>query len=463
MDVVEQVRLAGVVGAGGAGFPTHVKLKAKAEVVIANGAECEPLLRVDQLLMEHRADRLIRGLRLAMEATGAKRGIIATKGHYRKAVAALEAALGLGRAFKNDREAGQGVTLHRMDSYYPSGDEKSVIFEVTGRVVPSGKLPADVGCVVCNVGTLLAVADAVEGKPVTDKAVTLCGDVPRPMTVEAPLGAPVRELLLLAGFSGREEDYGLILGGPLMGRLSEDWSAPVTKTMGGVILLKRNHPLIQKRMQNPERQLRLARSVCCQCSLCTQLCPRNALGLHVEPHKAMRAYVLGRGALLDRPLSLLACSGCGLCTHYACNFGLCPSEVMTMLKAELNEAGVKPQPEDPIRPDPFLAEKRVPVKRLIARMGLPVGEAEPSLQEWKAPKGRKASVVLPLSQHIGKPGVSVVKEGDRVAKGDLIAEIPKGALGARLHASVTGRVVRVTEEAIEIAPAGTAGAGEGCR
>ena len=465
MSIVEQVRLAGVVGAGGAGFPAHVKLGAKAEVVIVNGAECEPLLRVDQLLMEHRAGRLIQGLRLAMDATGAKRGVVATKGHYHKAAAALEEALGPGRAV----DPGHPIALHLMDSYYPSGDEKSVIFEVTGRVVPSGMLPADVGCVVFNVGTLLAVADAAEGKPVTDKVVTLCGDVPRRVTVEAPLGTPVRELLPLTGFSGREEDYGLILGGPLMGKLAEDWGSPVTKTLGGVILLKRNHPLILKRQQKPERQLRLTRSVCCQCSLCTQLCPRNALGLGVEPHKAMRAYALGRGALLNRPVGVLACSGCGLCTHYACNFGLCPSEVMAMLKAELSKAGVQPQPEENIRTDPFLAEKRVPVKRLVARMGLAnmaslipgqgqqasaLSEAAEGLEEWK---GSKAPVILPLSQHLGKPGVPVVKAKDKVAKGDVIAEIPEGALGARLHASIEGRVTRVTGTVIEITPAETAG------
>ena len=141
MNIVESIRAAGVVGAGGAGFPAHVKLNGKAEYVIANGAECEPLLRVDQLLMQREAKRVVRGVALAMEATGAARGVIATKAHYHDAVHALEQALG-GR---ND------ITLHLMDSYYPSGDEKSIIFEVTGRVVPSGKLPLDVGCVVSNV------------------------------------------------------------------------------------------------------------------------------------------------------------------------------------------------------------------------------------------------------------------------------------------------------------------------
>jgi len=177
----------------------------------------------------------------------------------------------------------------------------------------------------------------------------------------------------------------------------------------------------------------------------------------VEPHKAMRAYALGRGELLNRPLSLLGCSGCGLCTYYACNFGLCPSEVMATLKAGLSKAGAQPQPEENIRPDPFLAEKRVPVKRLAARMGLPPEEEAMGVFTRFIPRTAATPVILPLSQHLGRPGVPVVKAGDRVAQGDLVAEIPEGALGARLHASVEGRVTRVTEAVIEITPAGTAG------
>ena len=119
MNIVESIRAAGVVGAGGAGFPAHVKLNGKAEYVIANGAECEPLLRVDQLLMQREARRVVRGLELAMEATGAPNGVIATKAHYEEAVRALRQAIA-GHA---------GIRLHLMDSYYPSGDEKSIIFE----------------------------------------------------------------------------------------------------------------------------------------------------------------------------------------------------------------------------------------------------------------------------------------------------------------------------------------------
>ena len=437
MSIVDKVREAGVVGAGGAGFPTHVKLGGKAELVIANGAECEPLLRVDQLLMARDAPCVVRGLALAMEATGAPRGVIATKSHYEDAVRALRVAL----------DGREDITLHLMDSYYPSGDEKSIIFEVTGRVVPSGKLPLDVGCVVSNVATLCQIADAVEGKPVTERDVTVGGDVPQPVTVTAPIGTPIRELLALSGFTGDPEEHALIVGGPCMGRVEDNWDAPVTKTTGGLLLFKRTHPMLRQRALTPERQLKLARAVCCQCSQCTQLCPRNAMGLHVEPHKAMRALTMGKASLLGSANGVLACSSCGLCTNYACNMGLTPSVVMARLKDELMKASVRPQPEERITPDPFAALKHVPVKRLVARMGLSAFDRD---APYQAVELKPARVLLPLRQHIGRPSEPVVKAGDRVRRGDLIAAIPDKALGAALHASIDGTVVAVTAEGIEI-------------
>ena len=438
MNIVELVRAAGVVGAGGAGFPTHVKLNGKAEYVIANGAECEPLLRVDQLLMQRQADLVVRGMELAMEATGAKHGVIATKAHYHGAVGALEKAL-----------VGHGnIRLHLMDSYYPSGDEKSIIFEVTGRVVPSGKLPLDVGCVVSNVASLVNIAAAVSGKPVTHKDVTIGGDVPHPITVTVPVGSPIREVMALSGFKGSKDDYALIVGGPCMGKLEENWDAPVTKTTGGLLLLRRSHMLIARRTQSPERLLKVARAVCCQCSQCTQLCPRNALGLNVQPHKAMRALITGNGALLGDPKTILACSSCGVCTNYACHMGLVPSEVMALYKSELGKAGVRPTPEEDICLDPFIVQKRVPVGRLIARMGLSAYDVPAPYTDTGY---RPASVLLPLRQHVGKPAEPVVKVGDRVRTGDLIAEIPEKSLGARLHASIDGVVTAVDANGIRIA------------
>lgn len=437
MNIVESVRAAGIVGAGGAGFPTHVKLNGRAEVVIANGAECEPLLRVDQLLMQREAAQVVRGIELAMEATGAPRGVIATKAHYHDAVSALRRAL----------DGRSDITLHLMDSYYPSGDEKSIILEVTGRVVPSGRLPLDVGCVVSNVATLANISAAANGAPVIRKDVTVGGDVPRPITVTVPVGSPIREVIALSGFSGSREDFALIVGGPCMGRLEENWEAPITKTTGGLLLLKRSHPLIVRRTQSPERLLKVARAVCCQCSQCTQMCPRNAMGLNVQPHKAMRALITGNGTLLGDPKAILGCSSCGVCTNYACHMGLVPSEVMALYKAALGKAGIRPEPEAQITPDPFIVHKRVPVRRLIARMGLSAYDVPAPYTETSY---RPGAVTLPLRQHVGKPSVPVVRVGDRVRAGDLVAEIPEKALGARIHASIDGIVTAVDANAIQI-------------
>ncbi|MGE5707311.1 MAG: electron transport complex protein RnfC, partial [Bacteroidota bacterium] len=161
--ILEKIKAAGVVGAGGAGFPTHVKLAAQAQVVIANGAECEPLLRSDQQLMKRYPDVIVRGLKAAMEATGAKEGVIGLKAKYKDAVKALSHAI----------EKEKNIRLLLLDPVYPAGDEVVLTYEATGSVVPEGGLPLDVGAVVINVNTLLNVAYSLEDKPVTHRYVTV--------------------------------------------------------------------------------------------------------------------------------------------------------------------------------------------------------------------------------------------------------------------------------------------------
>lgn len=434
--IINRVKDGGVVGAGGAGFPTHVKLNTSADTVIANGAECEPILRVDQQLMEREAERILTGLSLAVEAVGAKEGVVATKSHYLGAVAAIKANL---PKFPNLR-------LHEMASYYPAGDEKSLIYEVTGRVVPTGKLPSDVGVVVSNVNSLLNIALAYDGTPVTQKYVTVSGEVLSPATYEVPIGTDAFTLLSWAGLPEHLDRYTLLVGGPCMGRLTKDFHFPITKTTGGLILIPDSHPYVVKRQIPLHRQLTLAKAVCCQCSQCTQLCPRNNLGLNVQPHKAMRAVAQSNGKLLGDPNAILACCSCGLCTNFACNFGLNPANIMAELKAELAKQGLRPTPEAEIRPDPAQALKKVPVSRLIARMGLTKYDVPAPMKE-SSPVTR---VTIPMHQHIGRPSEPVVMEGMFVSQGDLIAMIPEKALGANIHASISGRVVRVTADSIEL-------------
>ncbi|MCP5021379.1 MAG: hypothetical protein GY930_06345, partial [bacterium] len=185
-DLSLRLRSCGVVGAGGAGFPAYVKAQARAEIVIVNAAECEPLLHKDKELLTHYQAGVLEGLRQLMGAVGARRGIVAIKEKYATRIDALEKAL-----VDEPR-----IEVARLGDFYPAGDEVITIFETTGRVVPPGGLPLDVGCVVSNVETLLNMA---RGEVVTHKYLTVAGLVPEPVTVRAPLGIRFKDLLAHVG------------------------------------------------------------------------------------------------------------------------------------------------------------------------------------------------------------------------------------------------------------------------
>lgn len=430
MGLIEQIRDAGVVGAGGAGFPTDKKLNCKAEIFIVNGIECEPLLRTDRHVMEQYAPQIVKTVRAIRDSLGARRAVIAVKEHYEKAVEALRAAV-----------KGTKVELYLSESFYPAGDEQTLVHCVTGRTVPTGGIPLDVGCVVSNVSTVLNIAQAMEGRPVTEKMVTVSGSVAHPVTVSCPIGTPLSLLLQAAG--GASGDCIYIVGGPLMGRITEDLTEPVTKTTGGLLAIPRGHALLTKKVRS-SRDAMLARAVCSQCSMCTQMCPRNALGLNVQPHKAMRALAAGNESLLGDVNGVFSCCDCGICTYFACNFGLKPNQAMQQAKAALQARGIRPEKEVKYEADRGIEQKRVPTERLLLRLDLKKYDRE-------APMGAFvdcSDVKIPLKMHIGGPDKALVTAGQQVTKGQLIAE-PEG-MGARIHASIDGTVVSVTEEFIEI-------------
>jgi len=437
MSHIEKIKQAGVVGAGGAGFPTHVKLEAVAEVIIANGAECEPLLRVDRQIMEFDAAKVVEGMRLAMETAKAPRGVICLKAKYKQAAASLEQVLA---------EVQEDITLKCLDNYYPSGDEQALVYEVTGRVVPTGGIPIAAGAVVLNVSTLVNVAKAVAGVPLTHKYVTITGEVKRPVTVEVPIGTSIKKLIEYAEGPKREDGYEAILGGPAMGTVAEDWETPVTKTLGGIIILPKAHSLLQRKLAPLEYQIKLARSVCCQCNQCTMLCPRRTLGLGTAPHLAMRALAYGNGELIA-PEAVVSCCECGVCSYFACTMGLAPGRVMARLKGELLGKKVPFEKTESIG---VLAErefKNLPVGRLISRLGL-------RDYDCPAPMERKAlnvqRVKIPLKQHIGAPSLPCVQVGQKVAFGEQIGQIPDKTLGANVHASIAGRVLSIDAGCIVI-------------
>lgn len=430
MGLLEKISEAGVVGAGGAGFPTHVKLKCQAEHFIVNGIECEPLLRTDRHTMEQHAPEIVKTVLTIKEHLGAQKATIALKKHYHAAADAICAAA-----------QGTGVDVFLSESFYPAGDEQNLVHCITGRTVPTGGIPLDVGCVVSNVSTVLNIADALNDKPVTHKLITVAGAVAHPVTVKAPIGAPLSMLLEAAG--GATCDCAYIVGGPLMGKLTFDLSQPVTKTTGGLLAIPKGHTLIAKKLPSPERDRQLAKAVCCQCSMCTQMCPRNAMGLNVQPHKAMRALASGNVELMQDN-GVFSCCDCGICTYFACNFGLKPSVAMQQAKAALAAKGIRATKEVKYDADSGFETKKLPTERMLLRLDIKQFDGDAPLAADLACD----AVRIPMKMHIGAPNKAVVNVGDVVRCGQLISE-PTG-LGAKIHASIDGLVSQVTPDYIEI-------------
>ena len=461
-QIVQKVKDAGVVGAGGAGFPTHVKIAAQVDTVIANGAECDPLLRCDQQLMAARAPDVIEGLRLVMRASGAERGVIALKREYTSAVAALQSNLqpptsNLQYPIPNTQHQGGNISLHLMDSHYPAGDEFVLVYEVTGRLVPETGLPLHVGCIVQNVGTLFNIARAQKGIPVTHRLLTVTGAVHEPKTLNLPIGTPIGEAIAWAGgikiprWSARtEEDYAVVVGGPMMGWLAQSLSKPITKTTTGLIVLPKNNAVVRYLGRPLGSWVKRGRSTCDQCRDCTDLCPRYLLGHDLEPHKVMRSINYGLTKPTDIITAAVLCCECRLCEAYACPLELSPMAYYKEIKRQLAAQGwgnVVHKRSD-LTPHPMREYRRVPMERLVARLGLT--EYEECACPLDEREYRPQRVTIPLKQHIGAPSQLVVKIGDRVQRGDLIARIPEGKLGANVHASISGRVEVVTGEHIVI-------------
>ena len=430
----ERVRAAGVVGAGGAGFPAHVKLQAQVDTFLVNAAECEPMLKVDQQLMAVQAERLIHGVQYAMTATGASSGIIALKEKYQQAINALTPLLPA------------GIRLHILPDVYPAGDEVLTIWMATGRRVPPAALPVSVGVVVNNVQTVLNIARAVEQQyPVTRRILTVNGAVASPITLTVPIGMSLRDVLALAG-GATVDDPGFINGGPMMGGLITSLDTPVSKTTGGLLVLPKSHALIQRRMQDERTVLSVAKTVCEQCRLCTDLCPRHLIGHELSPHLLVRAVNYQQAATPQLLLTALTCSECNVCESVACPVGISPMRINRMLKRELR--ALNHRYEGPLNPEDEMAKYRlIPVKRLITKLGLSDWYHDAPLAETDYSTDK---TTLLLRQHIGASAIPCVEQGECVVRGQCVADVPSGALGAPVHASIDGIVSEITEQSITV-------------
>ena len=436
-SLAEQVKEAGVVGCGGAGFPTHVKVGARAEYVIANGAECEPLLRVDQQLMISRASELVMGLELLSEEVGATRSIIALKKKYQGAIDALRTEI----ARRHSR-----VELFLLGGYYPAGDEHVLLYDVTGRLVPEGGIPMDVGVVVDNVGTLINIYQASRGIPVTHRFLTVTGEVKNPVTVSVPVGAFVEDVIEFAGGTTVDE-YKILDGGPIMGAFSSGY---VSKKTTGLIVLPEDHKQVLYKQRSIEIDVKRAAWACDQCRACTDMCPRYLLGHRIEPHIIMRLVGQQRADAIapeDLAKAYLCCQ-CGLCGMYACPTTISPDKVIAALMAAMKEKAVeKTLLSDEFEPHPIREGRKIPVSRISRRIDVLRYDHDAPL---KSEPLKVERVRIPLHQNVGVPCLPLVKVGDRVGEGKVIGRPPEGALGAPIHASISGMVEHIFDDSIFI-------------
>lgn len=433
MSLVDQVKLAGVVGAGGGGFPAHVKLAAKADTVIANGAECEPLLHKDAAVMEHYPAMVVKGVQLSMEALGAKDGVIGVKAKNKHAVEAISEAC-----------KGTPVRVHLLGDYYPAGDEYDLVYEVTGRLIPPAGIPLQAGVVVNNVETLLNIAAAAEGRPVTMKTVTIGGAVREPVTLTVPIGTSYRECIEAAGGLAVSNPV-YCYGGLMMGETTIDPDRFVVKTSTGVIVLPADHHLAERKLKPATVKAKIGKSACDQCRACTEFCPRFLLGYAVEPHQVMRSLgFTATGSDIWHGWAALCCS-CGLCTLYSCPEELFPKEACDSAKDAMRKASLKWSGPAKIKVHPMRDGRRVPVKALARKLHvLSYEHPAPLRAQPLVPK----EVALPLKQSAGSPCAPIVKAGDTVKAGQVIAEPPANALGALLHAPFAGTVCAIAGDRI---------------
>jgi Na+-translocating ferredoxin:NAD+ oxidoreductase RnfC subunit len=434
---VRAIEAAGVVGAGGGGFPTHVKAATRVETIIGNYAECEPLVASDTAIITAQPELVMRGLKLMQETTGAGRAIVAVKAKRKEQIEILEKTI----------EKEKGFSLYFLDDVYPAGDEHVLVEEVTGRVVPQSGIPPQVSVVVSNVTTLWRVALAAEGRPFTERFVTVAGEVKNPATLLVPVGTPVSRLLEASG-GATAERHVVILGGPMMGELAEDMDAPVRKSTSAVIVLREDNPLVRKRRVSISVAVRRAMASCMQCFDCTLLCPRYLLGHQLFPHKTMRSVAFWIESAPGDLACATLCSECGLCGIFVCPMDLSPVMVYQRIKKELSKRGLRPHvAAEATRPLPERHGRHVPLERLVARLGLGTYEAKVPVKEKLLDVGE---VKIPLGEKWGmlRPTVRV---GEVVKTGSVVA-VPLGpGPGARAHASIDGMVEAVTEEFVCIA------------
>lgn len=301
-DILDAIRAAGIVGMGGAGFPTHVKLTSKnpdaIDYVIANGSECEPYITCDDRLMQDGSRAIVEGLRLVLQLFPNAHGVIAIEDNKPEAIRAMEAVC-----------AGEKqISVQPVLAKYPEGGERNLISVISGRDLRFGQLPADVGCIVCNVATLYAIYRAVHfSEPLMERYFTVSGDaVSNPCTMKVRIGTPVRELIEAAGGIKNGCTIKKVLsGGPMMGIALSSLDVPVCKNNNALTVFA----------EDEVEKAQLQMTACIRCGRCTRACP-----IHLTPQMMADAAERRDYEQFEKRLYGLDCFACGSCTY------VCPAK-----------------------------------------------------------------------------------------------------------------------------------------
>ncbi len=426
-DLKSILQQSGIVGAGGAGFPSYAKLAEGADTLVLNCAECEPLIYTDYMLMEEHLPQIVEGARMVMHEVGIAKTLLGVKRHRAE-------MLGL----TDGEKLAEGVFVKCVPDAYPMGDEINLIYEATGRLIPPGSLPITKGVIVLNAETVYNIYAAVKnGAPVTEKFVTVGGDLENRRVVRVPVGMRVSDLFRALGVSVPDTHI-VIDGGPSMGKKINYRNALVTKTTKSLLILPESAACAMRRATSMEDMLRRASSCCCGCSRCTEMCPRHLLGYPIEPHKMIRA--ANNAAVTDNPAMVhtaTLCCSCGVCAEACCQ-DISPKDVILSLKGLLakNKMRFTPDGAAEYAPADDRAYRLIPSSRWESLLGVRDYDHAPTFESALLDASR---VEIPMSGHIGAPSVPTVKEGDTVKKGDVIATAATG-LSLPQHASIDGTV-----------------------
>lgn len=415
----------GIIGAGGAGFPSYAKLAEGANLLLINGSECEPLLYTDYVILKNEMSLVLTGISEVLRATSIPAAKMCIKAHTAK-------RLGLS---EGERLADR-ITVKVLPDVYPIGDEVGLIYEASGRLVKPGKLPITEGVIVYNVETMYNLGRAMRfSEPVKDKWVTVGGDVPAPKVVKVPIGTKVSDLFDRLGISVGE-GYSVLDGGPSMGKIINPATATVTRTTKALLVLPDYTQAIASKKINEKMATARAETACCQCTRCTDMCPRNLLGYPLEPHKMVRTAMGAAEVMPIMVLSATLCCGCGVCESLACSQGISPRAVIANYKSVLARNKMRFNIEDNYEVKDERDYRMIPSEKWESALGVRpfdrVAEFGGEIKDF-------ARVEIPLSRHIGAPSVPTVSDGDIVRDGQTVAKAADG-LSVPAHASISGRV-----------------------